>query len=216
MNEIKNGDIFTANQNKFMCADIEKEECCKIMNLPEKIYMVYTDPPWNSGNARMWRTKAKVDGEEGRKVDWHNFVDRLCEHVLYPSPEHIFIEMGVKQTDNFIEQAIGNGFPQLRNIWRVFYNYTHPNNLLYFSKINEFLGDPAGMKNESMTEYVFEHIAKRGEIVFDPCIGLGMTARMAHKFGMICYGIELNPMRLQKTIMWFSQQKYKIMRLKDG
>ena len=204
MSEINvyNGSIHIINKNVLMCGDIENEDCYKKINIPQNIYMVYSDPPWNPGNARMWRTLSKKDGDIGRKVNWNNFVERLCTHILYTNPKHIFIEMGLQKTSDFIKQGQSLGFPPIQNIWKVFYNYKNPYNLLYFSEINEFKGNPEGMKNEYTTKHVFEYISKPGEIVFDPCIGLGMTLRMAHKFGMSCYGIELNPERLQKTISW--------------
>lgn len=208
--DINPGDVFTAGRHKFMCGDIEKDNCCEILDIPHQIYMIYSDPPWNPGNARMWRTVSKLDGASGRKVVWNNFVSRFFDVVTHTNPTHIFIEMGVKQTPEYITTALKAGLPSLRGVWNVFYNYTHPNRLLYFSDANGFSGNLEGMKNEPMTRHVFEHIAKPDEIVFDPCIGLGMTARMAHRFDMTCYGIELNPTRLGRTLMWMSKHGYEI------
>ncbi len=202
---IKHRDVFSAGPHRFLCGDIEKDDVCKLLNIPKKIYMVYSDPPWNCGNARMWRTQSKIDGDTGRKVEWNNFVNKFCITANQSQPDHIFVEMGVKQSSNFISSAMSIGFPQFKREWTVFYNYTHPNKLLYFSDIDRFTGNPEGLKNEPMTEHVFEHISKQGEIVFDPCAGLGMTTRMAHKFGMIFYGNELNPLRLKKTLEWMSK-----------
>jgi len=130
--------------------------------------------------------------------------------VNYANPDHIFVEMGVKQTPGYIDLVDVSGFSDFRYEWNVFYASIRPNKLLYFSKIGGFTGDPEGMKNEPMTRHVFEYIAKPGEIVLDPCVGLGMTARMAHRFGMICYGIELNPARLEKTLGWLVKQGYDV------
>lgn len=208
--EVHPGDIFTAGHHKFLCGDIEKDDCAELLGVPQKIYMVYSDPPWNPGNAKMWRTLANLDGNTGKKVEWRHFVNRFCERILYADPTHVFIEMGVKQTPDYINIAFANGLMPLCGIWNVFYSYTHPNRLLYFSEVGGFTGNPEGLKNEPMTRHVFEHIVKPGEVVFDPCVGLGMTARMAHRFGMVCYGIELNPRRLEKTLMWLSKQGYEI------
>lgn len=212
MIEVKPGDVFVAGPHRFSCSDIEKENCCELLDIPEKIYMVYSDPPWNPGNAKMWRTISKLDGGVGRAVNWDNFLSSLIKCILFPNPEHIFIESGVKQTQEFIEHALKNGFPAYQKTWNVFYNYTHPNRISYFSNTNTFSGNPWGMKNEPMTRHVFEHLAESGKIVFDPCIGLGMTARMAHNFNMICYGNELNPKRLEKTLLWLANKGYEVKR----
>ena len=209
---IKLGDVFSAGKHRFSCADIEKDDVCKLLDIPKKIYLVYSDPPWNPGNARMWRTLSKIDGETGRKVEWTDFVNRFCITANQPQPDHIFIEMGVRQSMDFISSAINIGFPRFKREWNVFYNYTHPNKLLYFSDIKEFTGNPEGLKNEAMTEHVFEHISKQREIVFDPCTGLGMTTRMAHRFGMVFYGNELNPLRLKKILVWMSNY-YDVMKV---
>lgn len=57
-----------------------------------------------------------------------------------------------------------------------------------------------------MTRHVFSCVAKKGESVFDPCVGKGMMARMAHEFGMACYGIEINSKRLAVTIKWLEKK----------
>jgi len=211
---IKPGDIFSAGPHRFLCGDIEKDDVCKLLDIPKEIYMVYSDPPWNPGNAKMWRTLSKRDGETGRKVEWNNFVNRFCVTANQPHPNHIFVEMGVRQSSDFISSAMCIGFSKFKREWNVFYNYTHPNKLLYFSDIGGFTGNPEGLKNESMTKHVFERIYKQGEIVFDPCTGLGMTARMAHRFGMVFYGNELNPLRLKKTLEWMSKY-YEIIKFKS-
>lgn len=208
--DVRPGDVFTAGPHKFLCGDIEKDNCSEILGAPHKIYMMYSDPPWNPGNARMWRTLSKLDGDSGRKVEWASFVNQFFDEIIPLHPDHIFIEMGVKQTPEYINTAFVRGLPQLQGIWSVFYNYTHPNRLLYFSAVGKFTGNPEGMKNEPMTRHVFEHIAKPNEIVFDPCIGLGMTARMAHRFDMVCYGVELNPNRLKRTLDWLMKQGYDV------
>jgi len=215
MNEIKvhPGDMFAAGRHRFLCGDLEEVNCCELLNMPRDIYMVYSDPPWNPGNAKMWRTLSKLDGEKGRAVAWDRFVGRFWAHIAYVNPEHIFIEMGVKQTPGYIDMVDVLGFFDFRYEWNVFYASTRPNKLLYFSKVGGFIGNPEGMKNEPMTRHVFEHIAKKDEIVFDPCVGLGMTTRMAHRFNMTCYGIELNPMRLKKTLLWLSKHGYEVNRI---
>lgn len=219
MNEIEvyPGDVFTAGSHRFLCGDLEKDDCWDMLDIPQKIYMVYSDPPWNPGNARMWRTVSQLDddpvkGTRGRMVDWDHFVDRFWAHVNHANPTHIFVEMGVKQTPEYIKMVGVPRFPDLQYEWNVFYASVRPNKLLYFSNVGGFTGNPEGMKNEPMTRHVFEHIAKEGEVVFDPCIGLGMTARMAHCFGMICYGIELNPARLARTLGWLSKHGYEILK----
>jgi hypothetical protein len=49
-----------------------------------------------------------------------------------------------------------------------------------------------------------------GSVVVDPCMGKGMTSRMAHYFDWDCVGVEINPKRLAKTIEWLGRQGYDV------
>lgn len=207
---VESGDIWKAGPHKFSCFDIEKVDVSDVMNIPSEVHMVYSDPPWNAGNARYWRTFSKLDGEIGNKVDWGMFIDAFCKQVSSVRAFNVFVEQSKKHIDVNIKRMIANEFPAYINKWDVFYNTIHPNVLIYFSDFGHFTGDPSGMKNTAMTRHVFENIAEAGKIVFDPCVGLGMTARMAHEFDMICYGNELNPTRLKKTLEWFGKKGYAI------
>jgi hypothetical protein len=203
---IKPNDVFSVGPHRFSCADIEMILLRDLLNMPENIYLVYSDPPWNAGNARMWRTLSEYDGSVGRKVDWDYFSRQIYIQIKSVNPTHVFIEMGSKQTSEVLRNFVEYGFLRCQNSWQVYYNSTHPNTVSYFSEYPGFTGNPDGMKNEPMTRHIFENIAKKGEVVFDPCIGLGMTARMAHMFDMICYGNDINPHRLQRTMKWIAQK----------
>jgi DNA modification methylase len=203
---ISPNDVFAIGNHRFSCCDIEMVLLKEVLTIPNNIYLIYSDPPWNAGNAKMWRTLSKCDGIRGRLIDWDYFIMQLCIQIKVVNPDHIFLETGCKQTEDIINRLNLLGFPKHRDTWQVFYNSIHPNMISYFSDKPSFKGNPTGMKNEAMTKYIFKNIAKKNEIVFDPCIGLGMTARMAYNFDMICYGNDLNPERLEKTMLWLSKK----------
>jgi hypothetical protein len=46
--------------------------------------------------------------------------------------------------------------------------------------------------------------------VFDPCIGKGMTSRMALYYQWDCIGTEINPKRLGKTITWLERKNFEV------
>jgi DNA modification methylase len=47
---------------------------------------------------------------------------------------------------------------------------------------------------------VKNHISIPG-IVFDPCVGLGTTAKACKKIKALCFGNELNEKRAEKTML---------------
>ena len=117
--------------------------------------------------------------------------------------------MACKTTEEVINLSQQVGLPRFQNKWRVYYGHPkRPNYLLYFSNDPIFSGNPEGLADKMMTEYVFDRVARAGEGVLDPCIGKGLTAKMAHKFGMVCYGVELNAKRLKVTIEWLINHGY--------
>jgi hypothetical protein len=48
-----------------------------------------------------------------------------------------------------------------------------------------------------------------GATVADPCIGKGMTSRLAHEFGLHCVGTELAEKRLAYTTAWLEKKGYR-------
>lgn len=197
------GNVWKAGPHTFLCGDLEtndKERFIEILNKP--VSLVYTDSPWSAGNAKYWRTHAGMS----RQVDIENLWGCLCDVIQRSGAKEVFIEQGVKHWRDFVSIAIKYKIPPLSKKWVVYYNNpARPNILIRFAETERQGFDPTGLKNEPMTDYVFQHIAQPGGVVIDPCIGKGMTARMAHRYGMVCYGMELNPKRLAATLDWLSK-----------
>ena len=197
-------EFYKAGKHLFCCGDIEEdaiEVFVRTFNI--KAEFVYSDPPWSKGNAKYWRTMA---GNK-RDVDIKRFWEKFCHGVLLVAPEFIFIEQGVTHYRDFIEVAHSNNFPRLQNKWKVFYksgNKLYENVLLFFSDYHLDL-DPSGLHGLRMTDCVFNDVKDKVSSVFDPCIGKGMTAKLAHKHDMICYGVELNRKRLNVVLDRFGK-----------
>jgi hypothetical protein len=99
--------------------------------------------------------------------------------------------------------------------WTVYYgspgsrSCVRPNTLLHFGG-EKLAGDPSGLSGEAMTRCVFDALGlPAGTVVADPCMGKGMTSRQAHEHGCDCFGTELNPARLEKTIAWLLKRGYR-------
>ena len=57
-----------------------------------------------------------------------------------------------------------------------------------------------GMDDEHTPGIAIEHSSEEGDWVFDPCTGLGCTARHAQRLGRRFLGLELHPRRLANTL----------------
>ena len=217
--EIKQKDLFRIEDNYFLCGDLEENHFDIIIKLlkGKNIYMVYSDPPWNKGNARYWRTHAGLS----REVDFYNnFLPIFFSNVEILNPIYFFMEVPFKNYERILDIAKQKNFI-IKGNWIVYYgasvtlNYIkccgRPNRIICFSKKeipSDF--DPIGLKGIALTEYVFSYFHKKNEIVVDPCIGRGMTSRIAYKYNMHCYGMELNPKRLELTLQWLEKKGHTI------
>lgn len=188
--------------------------------LPDEVPLVYSDPPWNPGNASYWRTHAGL----GACKSYDDLMDKWCSIVCEcqrRGTKDVFIEQSKidKHKNMFLEAVERCGdkwkLPLIEE-WKVFYgspgsaSVRNLNVLLHFG--TDYLKtDPTGMDGEPMTIRVCSglHLSS-GATVVDPCIGKGMTSRMAHYFEWDCVGNELNPKRLEKTVQWITKRGYEL------
>jgi hypothetical protein len=101
----------------------------------------------------------------------------------------------------------------LLETWTVLYggaSARRPNALLHFGR-HRIRTDPSGMANEPMTVRVCAGVnVFPGSWIVDPCMGKGMTSRMAHYFQWNAVGMELNPKRLALTVKWLERHGYEV------
>lgn len=188
--------------------------------LPSIVELVYSDPPWDSGNRKYWRTKADTDHDGS----YDAFLDAWCglvgECIRDRGTEHVFTEQSFndeprQQFFDAIDRAEDWTLP-LDDQFKVFYgspgsrSRQNPNMLLHFSE-TELQTDPTGLDGEPMTIRACAGAdAGPGSTVFDLCMGKGMTSRMALYYQWDCVGTEINPKRLGKTITWLERKNFDV------
>lgn len=185
-------------------------------HLPERIHAVYSDPPWNPGNATYWRTHAK----DGRAASYDRFLDGWCA-VAELCQERGAVAVLVEQSANVAHQDLLRAAIRRCPGWRLRERSVYavqygsgakmlPNALLHFGG-PDLTTDPTGMYGEPMTlRAVFGTTPTPGHALVDPCTGKGMTSRTAHALGLHFVGSELNPERLGVTIKWLERQGYAV------
>lgn len=192
--------------------------------LPEQVHAVYSDPPWNPGNATYWRTHAK----DGRIASYDRFLDGWCA-VAALCQERGARNVLVEQSANVAHQDLLRAAIQRCPGWRLLFErrvYTVqygsgarllPNALLHFG-VSALDTDPTGMHGEPMTLRAVRGLSYLpvGGVIVDPCTGKGMTSRTAHAFGLHFVGSELNPERLGVTLKWLRGQGYDVAEVEAG
>lgn len=180
----------------------------------DPVPLVYSDPPWNPGNEKWWRRHAGAEPP----ADYNHFLDAWCRTVAAFAPLHVFSEQSANDRHrgmflDAVGRCPGWTLPLLEQ-WTVYYgspgsaSCRRPNVLLHFGT-DPLRTDPSGMAGVPMTRRVFEGISLDAPVtVADPCMGKGMTSRLAHDRVWNVVGTELNARRLDYTIRWLLKAGY--------
>lgn len=189
--------------HRVQCGNILDPDVDYMFSDGRKARVFYCDPPWGDAMMKLFATMATKD--TGIKFDPSGYealearMFQLIERHVYG---HVFIETGLRWEAGITARMQALGLKSLSSV-KLRYGQRGENVLLY----GTFLaGTPvrlsplAGMKGPPVPVSAIAQCSAPGEIVFDPCCGLGLSARAARLNGMEFRGNELNPKRLDRTI----------------
>jgi hypothetical protein len=170
----------------------------------EKAHVIYSDPPWGPGLLQMFATM----NEPGSSpvVGWAQFLATFCAIcAAYRAPfAPVFVEMGVQWVDQ-LDGVMGQHGLRNQRRWAVTYGSKknpRPSTVSLYGEYDIPIDLPSPPHGEPVTKAILSAVVKPGDIVLDPCTGLGMTARITHKLGGHFRGAELNPKRMEATVAW--------------
>jgi hypothetical protein len=192
---VEPGQVWQAGRHRLICGDLQTGAAFDLMTR-FKPDLVYTDPPWNAGNAASFRTKAQMPG----KVDFPAFLHHLVVAINCVR-RYAFIEMG-RQNAELLERMIVFSGGTVLARWPITYYRHNPCELFCAS----WTGQPRpecdlkGLDDDVTPFYALEAVRKPGDLVFDPCTGRGLTARTAEKLGLTFLGLELSPWRMSAAL----------------
>lgn len=178
-------------KNRISNRDIMLDDLDSLFYDGEKASCMYSDPPWGQGNLKYWRT---MNQQSGHEVNWIDFLNRLKflyqKHVEGP----LFLETGKRFVNDLI-----NVFGQPDVQYTCVYGAKRTENILMC-----FGATPSiDLAYKSGVDLVYSCLASYAESfpasVFDPCVGLGNTAKACKKIGSTLYANELNEKRMLKT-----------------
>lgn len=170
----------------------------------DRVRILYSDPPWGDGNMRYWATmNSKMNGQSFEPLTYERLLARLRELIERYVDGYVFLETGMKWIDQ-VEAMMHDAGCRMLNRTQLEYKSgakTLPCMLVAGSKIAG-IGPPklAGpTMGAGVSRWMVAAAAAPGEIVFDPCCGMGYSARAAVAAGMRFRGNEFNEKRLAKT-----------------
>jgi hypothetical protein len=196
---VQPGEVWTVDRHMLACGDLELGDGQRLLALAGSAPdIVYSDPPWGGGNAAAFRTKAGVP----RKVDFDLFLRRLLPLVA-SAKRDVFLEMGDEHTRDLVA-LIGELGGRALQAWKITYYRKNPCWLIQASWHGQHgqAPDMTGMDDTATPTAAFEAVARPGDVIFDPCTGLGCTADAVARLPGDCrfVGLELHPKRMSATL----------------
>jgi len=210
---IEEEDVWTAGDNRIMCADILRHDIYKLFGT-KRFDMSYTDPPWNTGNINSFRTKAGMTNRD----DFYNFISVVLATLKLISPKVNFIEMG-KQNLDLVLREIKLKAGTVTDCWNTTYYNRNPCYLIRFTfeplNIVPFPVSLNGKDDNDTPALAIEHEPSKPKNVVDLCAGKGLTGRAAFFAGLTFYGTELNKRRLAWLLEFYTDNNIPVKRLED-
>ena len=98
---VQPGDVWRAGPHVIACGDLEAGDGLRLVDKFGAPDLVYSDPPWNDGNAGAFRTKAGTP----RQVNFTAFLDQLLT-VVRMARRDVFLEMGLANAPHLMDLAL--------------------------------------------------------------------------------------------------------------
>ena len=169
--------------------------------------IVYTDPPWSPENLKWWMNRVRM----GEFAEYSRFIEQLIATIVSARPREVFVEQSVNPEHSSLFRAVAErkiGLPLIESFICLYGSPKRPNVLLHYGR-QKLLHDVSGLAGERMTRAVFSGLGSLDSVwIIDPCMGKGMTSRMAHHFGANFVGLELDDRRLEIARLWLVQHGY--------
>ena len=178
----------------------------------DKADLIYSDPPWGSGNIKYWATmNRKMTGQMVEPAPLEDFLTAIFDIVARYAAGYVAIEYGVRWRDEIQQRGRQAGLTPLSVIGVTYTSKRLPLDLHLFSVDGAplppgYVENVQGTSGFDCVKRAFAPLAKVAlarnpdAIALDPCCGMGYTAEAAKLYGLSFRGNELNAKRLQKTI----------------
>lgn len=195
---VKTGEMWSVGEHLFACGDLEENMGARLLDVAGiQPSVSYCDPPFNKSQARSFRSKAGV----GRQVDFDLLLTKVVQQVKQ-AKTYAFVEMGTKNA-HVLKNLITFYGGVVSGQWEILYYKKNPCVLI----AAYFHGDPgwqlpdlSGLDDSMTPRVVLSAMSRNYDgksfVVYDPCIGRGLTAIAGVRVGARVLGVELHPRRL--------------------
>lgn len=207
---IKEGEIWAAGPHKLMCGSVIQNDIDNLLS--EKVDMIYVDPPYNTSALNSFMIKAKLK----KHYEFTEFISCVIDTCKQYCDGVIYMEMG-RQNIAEVNDLILKKKGVILGLYNTTYYQKHHCHLIRFTfKDAKPINETADGLDDGETPFWAVYLEKKYnnvKTILDPCIGRGLTGRVAENYGLQCYGMELNKRRLANLLEWYHNQGLKIERI---
>lgn len=204
---IESGDVWLVGQHVLICGDLEQGvdralvEYATALGLPAP-KLLYTDPPWTTAWITNFRNRAGAGVSP--QLTWETLMQRLLALVPWIQGP-AFFEMGLDGIKELQRLAAAADHPEV-GCWRITYDRRRTCVLLGVqawgtpNRAGFYMPDFTGVDDLETPSLAIQRLTQPGDVVVDPCLGLGTTSRAAALLDRRCLASELHPRRLSCAI----------------
>lgn len=186
-------------KHKILCGDLTNGDLSKLME--DKLAdIIYSDPPWDNIWLNTFRKRAGFG-----KQDLETFLKIYIKELKKYSKGIIYIEFGMN-IDLLVKLLKEEGATQL-NLWEFPFGKSGKQYLWrgYFKQGN--YKTISQLPEKDIYNWLIAQDKIEEGILLDPCIGIGRSYNLARKANMICYGLEINPVKVNKLLLKIENAK---------
>lgn len=199
---VQPGQVWGVGPHLVACGDLEAGDggrflVAGLQLTGKRPKLIYVDPPWSAAFVTRFRKGAGVA--------------QLPEHTVASVVRHIASLAAFLDCPLYFEMGVS--FPALEVIdwvddhlgvsgcvyWPITYAGGKPATLFRFNSV-ALHPQFAGLDGRETPSLALRYDTLPGDIVFDPCLGLGCTARAAVHTQRVCWGLELHPARCSSSL----------------
>jgi hypothetical protein len=199
---VKKNGVYRVGEHVFACLDITDPAARERGQLIDSnVAAVHVDPPWGAQATRYFN---KLAGKEYCLREEHCVLEAVASFCwMFMAPE-VFVLMGSACSDEMARRMSGRNYYET-NRWSTSYrpdrsdcNFSRfaPKHTNTSWEKNAF----DGVRGDARSFRALSRVVRPGDVIADPCIGLGQTLRLAHRLKCRCSGVEIVPERLERTV----------------
>lgn len=198
--DVQPGDVWQVGEHILAAGDLERGDARRLLEfVGENPTLSYVDPPWNQGQATRFRHQGGAEGE----TKFRQLLGEVIEAVHYASHSAL-VEMGVREWPT-LRQLIRDHGGLLCDVYGITYDRKNAAVLARASWTTSGQTSVRSPDLEGADDAVTPGLAiafwtQPDDLVFDPCLGRGLTAIEADRIGRRCVGLELNPRRVAVAV----------------